>query len=153
MKKLIDIDVILDDKYSDPRITIYAKEKNELIENIITAVESVTENAFPMIPAYSDDGIELLSQRDIIRIYTQGRKIVIQTTTGNYNINKPLIVLESMLNDDRFIRISQSEIVNLYKVKNFEFSKVGTIGIELENGEKTWASRSRVKAIKEVLKR
>lgn len=57
-----------------------------------------------------------------------------------------------MLNEKRFIRISQSEIVNLYKVKRFEFSTVETIGIEFENGIKSWVSRSRIKKIKEMIK-
>ena len=56
------------------------------------------------------------------------------------------------MNPDRFIKISQSEIVNIRKVKNFEIKLARTIGIVFENGEKTWASRSRVKYIKAMLK-
>jgi DNA-binding LytR/AlgR family response regulator len=57
-----------------------------------------------------------------------------------------------MLNPDRFLRISQSEIINLYKARCFKFDRAGTINIELENGDVTWVSRSRVKAIKNLIK-
>ena len=60
-------------------------------------------------------------------------------------------VMEELLNSKRFIRISQSEIINLYKVKHFDINIAGTIGIEFDDGTKSWASRSRVKAIKDML--
>ena len=60
--------------------------------------------------------------------------------------------IEEVLNPVRFIRISQSEIINIYKVKRFDISIAGTIGVEFENGTKTWASRRCVKQIKNILK-
>ena len=152
MSDLIDIDVILDDNFPDPKITIHTRTRNSKVESIINAIEQVAENEYPLIPAYSEDKLELISQRDIIRIYTHGRKLNVEAGDKVYTVNKSLSIIEAILSSERFIRISQSEIVNLYKVKHFEFSKAGTVGIEFENGEKSWASRSRVKAIKEMLK-
>ena len=37
------------------------------------------------------------------------------------------------------------------KVKRFDFSAFGTIGVELENGESTWVARRRVKNVKNAL--
>ena len=152
MKSMIDLKVIIDEKYEDPLITIYTKTKDDRIENIITAIENSAESGYSPITAYEDDKIVLLSQRDIIRVYTSGRKIAVRTDTNTYYVNKSLSELEQLLNSKRFIRISQSEIINIYKVKGFEFSTVGTVGIEFDNGEKTWSSRSRVKSIKDMLK-
>ena len=152
MSNMIDIDVVLDDNFPDPKITIYTRTRNSKVESIINAIEQVTENEYPLIPAYYEDKLELISQRDIIRIYTHGRKLNVEVGDKVYTVNKSLSIIEAVLSSERFIRISQSEIVNLYKVKHFEFSKAGTVGIEFENGEKSWASRSRVKAIKEMLK-
>ena len=129
---MVDIDVIIDDSYTDPKVAIYTKSRTRQVENIISAVENVSDN--------------------IVRVFTEGRKIVIQTDAGQYYSNKTLSGIEDVLNPDRFIRISQSEIINLYKVKCFEFNSAGTIGIELENGCKTWVARSRVKAIRELIK-
>ena len=87
-----------------------------------------------------------------MRAYTESRKVLIDTDTGTYFLKKNLSALEEELNPHRFIRISQSEIVNIYKVRRFDINIAGTIGVEFENGVKSWASRSCVKAIKEILK-
>ena len=152
MKNMVDIEVILDEEYADPKVTIRMKEKTTQVENIVYAIENVSENDFPLIPATGDEGIEFISQRDIIRAYTQGRKVVIQTKNGLFTIRKTLSGVEDDLNPTRFIRISQSEIINIYKVKRFDINIAGTIGVEFENGTKSWASRSCVKAIKELLR-
>ena len=152
MKSMVDIEVILDKDYVDPKVTIQTKARTNQVENIIEAIENVSESGFPLIPGYTEEGLEMISQRDIVRIYTQGRKVMVQTNEQLYSVNKSLSGIEEMLNPDRFLRISQSEVVNLYKVKCFDINIVGTIGIEFENGIKSWASRSRVKAIKAKLK-
>lgn len=68
-----------------------------------------------------------------------------------YTVKKTISAMEELLNVNRFIRISQSEIINLYKVKCFDINIAGTIGIEFDDGTKSWVSRSRVKAIKNML--
>ena len=152
MKSMVDINVVLDARFADPKVTIYTKEKTKQIENIIYAIENASDNDFPLIPANSDEGVEFISQRDIIRAYTHGRKVMLRTEEGNFTAKKNLTGLEEDLNPTRFIRISQSEIINIYKVKRFDINIAGTIGVEFDNGEKSWASRSCVKALKALLK-
>ncbi len=152
MRTMVDIEVVLDEKYRDPKVNILTSEKTELVENIIEAVENVSESGFLPILGQKGDDTELVSQRDVIRAYTDGRKIMLHTENGLYSVNKSLTAMEGILNPKRFIRISQSEIVNLYKVKCFDVNSAGTIGIEFYNGTKSWASRSRVKAVKDLLK-
>jgi DNA-binding LytR/AlgR family response regulator len=77
---------------------------------------------------------------------------MLQTDDDIYTVKKTLMGLENELNSLRFLRISQSEIINLYKVKCFDFNAVGTVGVEFDIGIKTWASRSRVKDIKAKIK-
>ena len=152
MKHMVDIDVVLDEQFPDPQITIRTKSRTGQVENIIEAIENAADNGFPMIPGYDGERIVLLSQRDIIRVCTEGRKIMLQTEERAYYSNTTLTHMEDLLNPARFLRISQSEIVNLYKVKCFSLDTAGTIGIEFENGAKSWASRSRVKAIKALIR-
>ena len=94
MKNTVDIDVVIDEKYIDPKVTIKTKEKTEQVDNIIYAIENVSGNDFPVIPAYDGEKVELLSQRDIFRAYTQGRKVMVQTEDHSYSIKKSLISLE-----------------------------------------------------------
>ncbi len=152
MNNMVKIDVVINKNYVDPKVTIHTHERTKQVENIIYAIENVSESDFPKIPASKDDGMEFVSQRDIIRAYTQGRKVILQTESGIYTVRKALTKLEEDLNPSRFIRISQSEIINIYKVKHFDISIAGTIGVEFEDGTKSWASRSCVKAIKDLLK-
>ena len=42
MNNAVDIDFVLDKKYPDPNVTIRAKEKTRLFDNIIQAVENVS---------------------------------------------------------------------------------------------------------------
>ena len=153
MRSMVDIKVLLDQRFIEPRVTIQTKEKTQQVENIINAIQTVSDNDFPAIPAHSDDErLELLSQRDIVRAFTQARKVIVQTDNSSYTVKCSLTRLEEDLNAKRFFRISQSEIINMNKVKCFDINIAGTIGIEFDNGIKSWASRSRVKAIKEMLK-
>ncbi len=152
MKSMVDIAVAIDEKYVDPKVTILTREKNGLVESIITAIENASENEFPLIPAYTEGEMEFISQRDIVRVYIQDRKCILQTDEGLLTVRKNLSRLEEDLNPSRFVRISQSEIINIYKVKRFDINIAGTIGVEFENGTKTWASRSCVKTLKALLK-
>ncbi len=153
MNNMVDIEVVIDENFDEPKVTILTKEKTKQVENIVYAIENVTENDFPIIPATGDEGIEFISQRDIVRVFTEGRKVQLQTAEGIYTLRKTLTGIEDDLNPSRFIRISQSEIINIYKVKRFDINIAGTIGVEFEDGTKSWASRSCVKAIKQKLQK
>ena len=152
MKDMVEIEVVLDERYADPYVTIRTRSNTQQVENIICAVEDASHNDFPQIAATKDETVVLVSQRDIIRVHTEGRRIVIQTADEKYTVKRTLAGLEDVLNPARFMRISQSEIINLYKVKNFDFNLAGTIGVEFDCGIKSWVSRSRVKQIKALLK-
>lgn len=43
MRNMVDIDIVIDDKYIDPKVTIQTKEKTKQVENIVYAIENVIE--------------------------------------------------------------------------------------------------------------
>ncbi len=152
MKDMVEIEVVLDERYTDPHVTIRTKSNTQQVENIICAIEDASHSDFPQIAAEKGDTVEFVSQRDIVRVHTEGRRIVIQTEDDIFTVKRTLTGLEDVLNPSRFLRISQSEIINLYKVKSFDFNLAGTIGVEFDCGIKSWVSRSRVRQIKNLLK-
>ena len=152
MKDMVEIEVVPDERYTDPFVTIRTRSNTQQVENIICAIEDASHSDFPQIAAVKDDAVVFVSQRDVVRVHTEGRKIVIQTENETYTVKRTLAGLEDVLNASRFLRISQSEIINLYKVKSFDFNLAGTIGVEFDCGIKSWVSRSRVKQIKALLK-
>lgn len=148
---MVEIEVVLDEQYQDPHVTIKTKTNTRQVENIICAIENVSNTDYPQIAANIDNKLMFVSQRDIVRVYTEGRKLILETDKEKYIVRRTLAGLEDILDKARFLRISQSEIINLFKVKCFDFNMAGTIGVEFDCGIKSWVSRSRVKQIKALL--
>ncbi len=46
MRNMVDIDVVIDERYVDPKVTIHTKEKSKQVESIIYAIENASENDF-----------------------------------------------------------------------------------------------------------
>ena len=74
----------------------------------------------------------------------------IVTASGVYSIKQPLQNIEKRLGRS-FLRISRFEIINLKRVRKYDFTIIGTLRIEFENGMETWASRRYIPLIKERL--
>ena len=146
MKKEYDIDIIIDSQYSQPKIVIYADKKSKEIDEIVDAINKSETNT---ISAYSNGKIIIINKNDILRIRRYGRQVYLETETDSYILKKSITQLEEELDNKRFIRISQSEIINAYKVIDLDVSFVGTIVIGFVNGVKTNVSRRYVKVVKD----
>jgi DNA-binding LytR/AlgR family response regulator len=151
MSDLLDIKLVIDKDCPKLNILITSSERNEDVEGVISAIQGYANKKIPMIPAYFKDSVVMLPQRQIIRMYIANRKVLVHTSGRVYEVRKNLKELEDLLDSERFVRISQSEIINIRKVKSFDFSSVGTIGVLLENGDSTWVARRRIKKLKAVL--
>ncbi len=152
MKNKFKVEVVIDDKYVEPQITIYANERNKHIENIISAIENVSDEEMQVISGKCDGKLGIIIPKDIIRVHTEGRKVIVGTDKGKYVVKDSISSMEEKLDEERFIRISQSEIINLYRVKHFDVSIAGTVLVEFENGESTYVARRFVKQLKSRLK-
>ena len=73
------------------------------------------------------------------------------TEKGEFIVNQRLYELENSLDCERFVRISNSEIINLEKVKGFNLKLSGTIYVSFNDGRSTYVSRRYVSKIKERL--
>ena len=153
MKNPIDIRIEIDPKCHDPVILIRTDQKTQTVEDIIHMIEACTDSSYPLITGYRESEMELLSQRDIVRVYVEARKVRIRTIDGIYDSRKPLSFLETVLNTDRFIRISRFEIVNIRKISRFDFGMAGTVHILFDDGSVSWAARRYVRAIQQALNR
>ena len=151
MKNVIDIDIQIDPSCSDPKVIIRTDRMTPEIDDIVHAIESSTDSAYPMVTAYAGDTMVLLSQREIIRVYVESRKLIVWTDRGGFVARGTLAEMEETLNRRRFLRISRSEIINLSKVSNFDFSLSGTIQVNFDDGSGTWVARRYVRAIQETL--
>ena len=73
------------------------------------------------------------------------------TDKGEYVLRLRLYEAEGRLDSRRFVRISNSEIINLKKVSCFDLSFTGTICVKLSNHTMSYVSRRYVSKIKKML--
>lgn len=152
MKKKVDIRVELDPTYEVPEVVIKTAKETELIEKIVYTVERCLSGEYPQVAAYSGDTVVLLNQREIVRVYTENRRVIICTEKEEYDSKLTLRDLEEMLDERYFVRISRFEIVNLRKIFSFDLNITGTIRITFVNKTETWVARRYVKTISDKLK-
>jgi DNA-binding LytR/AlgR family response regulator len=141
---------IQDDTAERTEVIIRAKAQDEEVERII---EALGTDAQTSIVCETLSSSRLIDKNDIVIISKDGRYLSVKTTNGEYVVNEPLYKMEGKLDPVWFIKISQSEIVNLRYVKGWDFSKSGIITIEMINGIRSYTSRRYAKQIREVLRK
>ena len=149
MKIIIDIDPSV----NEPEVIIRANEETSLVKEIVSFIQERTAGEQSTITVFRNGITKEISQSEIIRVYTEDRKMIVWTSGGEYQTSCTLRELEEIFDKYRFLRISRYEIINLLKVKKFDFSISGSLRIEMENGVETWASRRNISEIKKRLMR
>lgn len=144
----MDIEIKIDNSLLNPKIILITPNMTEEINEIINELENISPK---IISGFKDSKTYILNQDEIINIYANDKKVFAVTKDGEYTIRFRLYELEKRLNKNKFVRISNSEIINLRKVKNFDLSFNGTICVKLSNANTTYVSRRYVSKIKKIL--
>ena len=140
-------EVQFDSSVTEPKIIVLTDRMTDEIELII---RKLSEEEPEMVAGFRDDMVSILDQRDLYRIYAEAGRVYAETDNGTY-VLRQLYEMEERLRRFSFVRISNSEIINLRKVKNIDLSFSGTICVLLTNKTVTYVSRRYVSRIKEVL--
>lgn len=143
------VEIQIDENFPEPKVIVKTNKMTERIQELVKNLSD--DESSKMIAGFREDTVELLEQEDIIRIYSSSGKVYAVTKQHEYVIRLRLYELESRLDKNKFVRISNSEIINLKKVKSFDLSFTGTICVSLLNGTVTYVSRRYVTKIKQVL--
>lgn len=133
-----------------PKIIIVTGKVDKDTEALVDMI-SRSESESELICGFKDDVMSILDPGEISRVYSEGRKITAVTQDGEYVIKKRLFEIEELLEKSKFARISNSEIINLKKVKHFDLSFRGTICVKMNDGSVTYVSRRYVSKIKTIL--
>ena len=132
--------------------------------NIIVRASEMDSQVSQIIEMLNDSRIErftvldsnkcpcVINKSDIIFISAEGKQMRIVSVLGVFTAKQTLQTFEQLLGKS-FLRISRFEIINLRKVRKYDFTIIGTLRIEFENGMETWASRRYIPLIKERLSR
>ena len=142
------IEIKIDNSCKEPRIIVVT---NKITDEINKLVKKLAEDTLQLLAGVQGDVLKILDQHDISRIYATNGKVYAETEDGEYLLRLRLYELEERLDKNDFVRISNSEIINLKKVKVFDLSYTGTICVSFLNGAVAYVSRRYVKKIKQVL--
>lgn len=134
--------------YTEPEIHLCHREKTpELI-----CIHEMLENFLGTgLRVQKGQEVRTLVPSQMVRIYSASKKVYIRTGEDCYEVKERLYTLEEQLGDWGFVRISNSEIVNIGQIEKLDMSYTGTIRMYMKNGDETYVSRRYVKKIKEEL--
>ncbi len=140
--------IIIDDKCEE-QVVVYAHKRSEITEKI---EQFISELDSEELLGYDENKrIYNIELNDVICFNTEDNKIIAQTNNSKLWIKLRMYQLEENL-DEKFVRINQSCIINIKKIKKFDASISGTLGVTLVNGYTDYVSRRQLKTVKERLK-
>ena len=142
------IEIKIDETLSEPRIIIMT---NKITDEISELMQRLAEEKPRLLAGFKKETVSPLEQEKIIRIYAANSKVFAVTEDDEYQVRLRLYELEDRLDRKFFVRISNSEIINLRKIEEFDMSFTGTICVSLSNGAVTYVSRRYIAKIKQLL--
>lgn len=142
------IEIKIDEQYEDLKILILANKMTDEVNEIFNKLSEIQPIA---LAGFKEDSLEILKPEDIIRIYGENQKVIAQTDNDKYILRLRLYEVEERLSKNEFVRISNSEIINLNKVVKMDMNLSGIICVRLVGNISTFASRRYVSKIKQVL--
>lgn len=142
------IEIQIDSSHSDTKVIVVAPSMTEEVESLVKMLSDDTPH---FLTGSRNNKLEVLEPEDLIRIYSSSGKVFAVTPKGEYTLRLRLYELEQRLDHNRFVRISNSEIINLKKVEHFDLNFTGTICAKLTDGSKSYVSRRYLPKIKQML--
>ena len=125
-------------------IIISARERSPLLDRL----EAMLTEENNSLIGYSKDKILKLDLGDIFCFFSEDGKVFAQTENERYQIKERLYQIEERYNNF-FVKINQSCLVNVKKIKRFSSSIGGSLMVILDNGYRDYISRRQLKAVKE----
>jgi len=138
----------IQDKYKEIEIHLCNNEKNNEIISIHEILVNFLEMKFKVV---KEQESRFVTTSQIIRIFSENKKVYIRTKDDCYEVKERIYTLEEQLHDKDFVRISNSELVNVNEIEKLDMSSAGTIKMYMKNGDITYVSRRYVSKIKKVL--
>jgi DNA-binding LytR/AlgR family response regulator len=127
----VQIEIKIDSECREPRMVLVTDHMTEELNDLVRRLSGQTPQ---MLAGFREDTLEILNPAEVLRIYAASGKVYAVTERGEYALRQRLYELEERLAGGRFVRSSNSEILNLGKVRSFDLSFAGTICVTLADG-------------------
>lgn len=144
----MEIEIKINPDYKIPKVIVLT---DKVTDEINALVARLSEEAPQLISGFRDNVLRIIEQDEIIRVYSSNGKIIAVTDEGDFYLKQRLYEMEERLDSSKFVRISNSEIINLKRVRSFDMSFVGTICVSMTDSAVTYVSRRYVSKIKKIL--
>ena len=143
------VEIRLQEGCPEPHIILVADHMTPELESLVKLLGQSPGSA---LTGFQGSQAVRLEPEHLLRLYASRGKVYAVASEGQeYVIKARLYELETRLTPEDFVRISNSELVNLRQVKGFDLSLAGTIRVTLSDGQTTYVSRRYVGKIKERL--
>lgn len=134
------------DKSREEEVIVYAHEKTKFVEDIENLVK---ENNFELVGFVDREAVKL----DLAEVYcfiSENNNVFAICEKEKFRLRERLYKLEEKL-PENFVKINQSCIADIKKIKRFDTSFTGVLKVVFKNGYTDYVSRRNVKNIKERL--
>ena len=143
------VEIQIDPSLDEPVAVLRSPSPTEEVEALAARLRG---EAVPQpFTVYREREAARVSRSMVLRFYAEDKGVLCQTGTGTFTVRQRLYELEEELAGTRFVRVSNSEIVNLDRVTGLDLTLAGTIKMTLEDGTVCWVSRRYVKKIRSAL--
>ena len=140
-----------------PYCVIHTAAESDGIKEIARKISLMDENGkSTIISAWDGDYCIQVKQNELLRIYSMDKKVYLECQ----NEEEPLLLKMRLYEFEElaercgwtdFIRISNTDIVNLSKVKNFDMSLTGIVKVNYGEGKVAIVSRRYMNKIKDQI--
>ena len=142
----------ISEKYEEIEIIINAPKRTEEVQKIEKKLIGKEAAIIKQIIGYQGNDIFVIKTEDIILVYSEEKNNYCKTKDGIYMVKEKMYYLDDMLDKNKFIRISNSAIVNIDKIKCFNTSIIGRIVVKFYDNTEVNVSRRRTTEIMKFLK-
>lgn len=134
------------DKEREEEVIVYAHEKSHLVSEI----ESLIEDSASELVGFNRGEAIRISAGDVYSFVLEDGRLFAVTENEKFLIKSRLYKVEENL-PQNFVKINQSCIANIKKIKKFDVTVSGTLKVVFKNGYTDYVSRRNIKKVKERL--
>lgn len=140
---------------TEPFCVIHAAEKTSDIRELAEKISLLNPDGRTiLLNGWDGDFCMQLKPSDVFRVFSQDKKVFIQTQKETLLFKMRLYEFEELVQKcgwTAFIRISNTDIVNFDNADGLDMSISGVIRVNMKNGESAIVSRRYVNRIRGVL--
>ncbi|TCD45429.1 DNA-binding response regulator [Streptococcus sp. X16XC17] len=143
------VSVNISDQFTEDRLLVEVRKMTDKVREIVDFVEKMDQRHTSLTVKQGEE-IYVVPFADIYQLVIMDKTLYVRTKNQEFTSNLRLYQAKELL-PDKFLQISQSEIINIKYLDHLQLTKNGLIKIMLKNGEHTYSSRRYLKPIKEAI--